>query len=316
MGTFGGILSIIGITLIAGGIAYVGDRVGHQVGRRRLTLFGLRPRYTSTVVAIGTGMLIAFAVNLIALLTSNYVRTAFFQVSELRTRVNQLQAQADILDQRAHNTNIVVYKGQLLYDRFLVLTPSQTPAERLKQFSAFFDAVVATLNREYTHGANALKPFSEKSSDKAVRKSLTNTLDSTDFQAELAQGPVIFLSIATENLFPNDPIHFGFQDWPDQLIFHSGQQIAKIGVDGGTTINPNIAFSQLGFLVRDAAVQRGMPAYFAYATPIASETEVKTIVDQIRKGHGRFNIVAKAGQDVYPHLGGFTVTFSLVPATK
>ena len=44
MGTVGGIAIVIGLTLIAGLIAYIGDRVGHQVGRKRLTLFGLRPK--------------------------------------------------------------------------------------------------------------------------------------------------------------------------------------------------------------------------------------------------------------------------------
>ena len=38
MGTIGGLLIVIAIAILAGGIAYVGDRVGHQVGRKRLTL--------------------------------------------------------------------------------------------------------------------------------------------------------------------------------------------------------------------------------------------------------------------------------------
>ncbi|HMD02671.1 MAG TPA: DUF3084 domain-containing protein, partial [Candidatus Baltobacteraceae bacterium] len=59
MGAFGGSALILAIVLIAGSIAYVGDRVGHYVGRRRLSLFGLRPKYTSTIVAVGTGMVIA-----------------------------------------------------------------------------------------------------------------------------------------------------------------------------------------------------------------------------------------------------------------
>ena len=52
------------VMAIAGGVAYVGDRVGHQVGRKRLTLFGIRPRYTSTIIAIATGMIIALVVTL------------------------------------------------------------------------------------------------------------------------------------------------------------------------------------------------------------------------------------------------------------
>jgi uncharacterized protein (DUF3084 family) len=32
-----GLLVVLTIIVLAGGIAYVGDRVGHQVGRKRLT---------------------------------------------------------------------------------------------------------------------------------------------------------------------------------------------------------------------------------------------------------------------------------------
>jgi uncharacterized protein (DUF3084 family) len=90
----GGLLVVVIIIVLAGAIAYVGDRVGHQVGRKRLTLFGLRPKYTSTIVAVGTGMLIALIVTLGALGASSYVRTAFFRLGTLTGRINELQAQA------------------------------------------------------------------------------------------------------------------------------------------------------------------------------------------------------------------------------
>ena len=90
----GGLLVVLIIIVMAGAIAYVGDRVGHQVGRKRLTLFGLRPKYTSTIVAVGTGMIIALIVTLGALAASSYVRTAFFRLGTLTGRINELQAQA------------------------------------------------------------------------------------------------------------------------------------------------------------------------------------------------------------------------------
>src|ERR1700686_5522774 len=109
-----GILSVFGITIIAGVIAYIGDRVGHQVGRKRLTLFGLRPKYTSTVVAVATGMLIALSVTLAALIGSGYVRTAFFRIGQLNAQINQLQAQAVQQESELNttrNNNIAITKA-------------------------------------------------------------------------------------------------------------------------------------------------------------------------------------------------------------
>ena len=95
----GGLLVVIIIIVMAGAIAYVGDRVGHQVGRKRLTLFGLRPKYTSTIVAVGTGMLIALIVTLGALAASSYVRTAFFRLG-LAGLTHQRTASASDLAKR------------------------------------------------------------------------------------------------------------------------------------------------------------------------------------------------------------------------
>ena len=44
---------------VCGFIAYAGDLLGRRMGKRRLSLFGLRPRYTAIVTTTITGMLIA-----------------------------------------------------------------------------------------------------------------------------------------------------------------------------------------------------------------------------------------------------------------
>src|SRR3974390_380047 len=94
-----GSVSVIIIMLVAGFIAYVGDRVGHQVGRRRLTLFNLRPRHTSTIVAVATGMLIAMLVTLIALAASEYVQTALFRIGDLNQQMRELQTKVTSLQE-------------------------------------------------------------------------------------------------------------------------------------------------------------------------------------------------------------------------
>ena len=50
-----GIQLVIGLISAGGAIAYFGDRIGMKVGRKRLTLFGLRPKHTSIIITIVTG---------------------------------------------------------------------------------------------------------------------------------------------------------------------------------------------------------------------------------------------------------------------
>ncbi|MHB9024458.1 MAG: DUF3084 domain-containing protein [Armatimonadota bacterium] len=77
------------IVLVSGLIAYVGDLVGRKLGRKRLTLFGLRPRYTAIVISVGVGMVIALLTITAVFAVSKHIRDAFL------TPIDLLKAQRD-----------------------------------------------------------------------------------------------------------------------------------------------------------------------------------------------------------------------------
>lgn len=79
-----GIFLVTVVAVLGGVIAFVGDRVGMRVGRKRLSLFGLRPKYTSMAVAILTGVLTATCTLGILSAASENVRIAVFSLSKLR----------------------------------------------------------------------------------------------------------------------------------------------------------------------------------------------------------------------------------------
>ena len=314
MGTLGGIAAIVVIVLVAGLIAYIGDRVGHQVGRKRMTLFGLRPKYTSTIVAVATGMMIALVATIVTLSTSPYARAAFFHLSEINNRVNLLQAQADDLE-RVRNSNIVIARGDVVYNQFLVITPQQTPAQRLKNLQAYFDAVVASLDKRFVPAG--LKPFAGKSADPDIVKKLQTLLDDQTTQGFLLRGPVLLVAVADENLFANDPLHFTLLPYADQPIFTNNQPITSVEVDGGTGIVPNVAYGQLATAIRELAVERGMPSFFANVVFSSLTTsQVQATREAILRGKGRFYIVARATADVFPHTGDIPVNFELSRTPK
>ena len=57
---FIGIAMFFVLMLMGGLIAFLGDKIGSKVGKKRMTLFGLRPKYTSIIVTIISGVLISF----------------------------------------------------------------------------------------------------------------------------------------------------------------------------------------------------------------------------------------------------------------
>ncbi|WP_324669255.1 DUF3084 domain-containing protein [Geochorda subterranea] len=98
-------MAFIGALLVmAGLIAFIGDRVGMRVGRRRLTLLGLRPRHTSVVITVLTGVVIAGLSLGMLVAASNEVRLALFRIDEIHAVLadnrRQLEALQQELDRR------------------------------------------------------------------------------------------------------------------------------------------------------------------------------------------------------------------------
>ncbi len=93
---FIGISVILVLMGMGGAIAFLGDRIGSKVGKKRLTLFGLRPKYTSVIITILSGTLIAcLTVATMAVLNEN-VRVALFGLSRLHAEMDQLNEEISV----------------------------------------------------------------------------------------------------------------------------------------------------------------------------------------------------------------------------
>lgn len=87
-----GIMLIVVLILTGGVIAFIGDRLGSKVGKKKLSLFGLRPRHTSILVTIITGILITTVTFGILAIASKDVRTALFGMNKLKAELNEKQS--------------------------------------------------------------------------------------------------------------------------------------------------------------------------------------------------------------------------------
>jgi len=96
-----GIFLIIVLVITGGAIAFIGDRLGTKIGKKRLSIFGLRPRHTSIIITIFTGIVITTLTFGVMAAASENVRTALFGLEELNrtmqeTKDNLLHTQADL----------------------------------------------------------------------------------------------------------------------------------------------------------------------------------------------------------------------------
>jgi hypothetical protein len=306
----GGLLVVLIIIVLAGGIAYVGDRVGHQVGRKRLTLFGLRPKYTSTIVAVGTGMLIALIVTLGALAASSYVRTAFFRLGSLSMRINELQAQALAQQKELQQTrggSLAVPKLTLIANTAWTFDLNKTDADQLEDFGRFFDTVVRIANQQFATPAVGLKPYVHKSKEPAIRAELLQQLRTTREQTQDPHALILFLPIAYQNLFRGEVISFSFESFEDKRLAMSGETLASLDINGGA---PGVDIGALVLRAGQTLAGRGYPPQFLYP-PLINSAQVQAVTSQIPHLRGKYRLIAKTPIDLYPHSGPFPIDVEL-----
>ena len=96
---FIGIAMFLILIIMGGLIAFLGDRIGSKVGKKRMTLFGLRPKYTSIIVTIISGVLISFTTIAVLAVVNENVRVALFGLSKLQNEMSDLNQEIKVKNQ-------------------------------------------------------------------------------------------------------------------------------------------------------------------------------------------------------------------------
>ncbi len=303
-----GILTIVIIMIVAGGIAYVGDRVGHQVGRKRLTLFGIRPRYTSTIVAIGTGMVIALLVTVIAILWSQQVKTALFRMNQINAEIASLQTRENDLERKVNTGQLVVRVDSLIVPYFGVIQKGEPVDQRLKQIQSFYNESVKFINATYPRfGLKKYEPPPD------IERTLAQSYGTPQVTEASANTNLLMVITADQNLYRNDEIHFQLNLIGDTRYAAKGQVIGNLVIPSGKNADPNLAVNELQQIV--ANVARGelhLPPFLANNVQvIQAYPNAQQMQAMLAKGPGNFVMTAFAADDIYPHTGGVPVVVTL-----
>ncbi|MCK4257791.1 MAG: DUF3084 domain-containing protein [Halanaerobiales bacterium] len=97
---------IFALIVVSGLIAYLGDQIGMKIGKKRLSIFGIRPKYTSIIITILTGILIATISIALLMIGSEGVRTAVFDMEEMVAKLGRLNQQVSEKEVEITDTQI------------------------------------------------------------------------------------------------------------------------------------------------------------------------------------------------------------------
>ena len=150
-----GVLLVFVLALTGGTIAFVGDRLGLRVGKKRLSLFGLRPRYTSMLIAILTGMIITITTIALLSIVSVEVRTALFGLEELTTTLATQKAELEVKEKNLMELSELIDRTtkelqEIDAQRVAALNELNEADAKLKELNEAYDAVSRELQEKET----------------------------------------------------------------------------------------------------------------------------------------------------------------------
>lgn len=218
------------LAVMGGAIAYIGDILGTKVGKRKLTLFNLRPKHTSIVFTIITGILIAAATISVLALTMQDVRTALFGMEALKTelatlsrdvtvKTGELESSRSALEEKTAEYKVLNEKIKDTTERLASIT------RELAAVTAERDRAAAQLHQVQNEYALASKEIAELTKIKAELDARVASLSENKATLEADVGR---LNDLTEKLGK------GIQVIREGAIaFHAGEVIFTAVVAGG-----------------------------------------------------------------------------------
>lgn len=319
------------LVVISGVIAYLGDALGTMVGKKRLTVFGLRPRITALVVAISTGILITMLTLGVATFLSEDVRTALFSMDRIRRDIDQLQAEIrglvdsrDRLEQekkelfedverltsqvRIKETESVVFrKDESL--AVCIIKAGIRPEEVMKELTTLIIKLADKVRRKGVMVKDEINFFTENKEQLSI------------MAAHIASSSqdLVVAAIAAENINTGEELgNVRFLALPNNLIFTRNQEIASIEIDGKSS-RSLIARNLKSFmdLLNHEVVNHGMIPNLLTDRfgDLSSESMISfyDLVNEIRELNRKITLIATVSEDTYA-IGPLDVTFKFEEA--
>ncbi len=314
------------LMVISGVIAYLGDVLGTYVGKKRLTVFGLRPRITALVVAISTGILITMLTLGVSAIISEDVRIALFSMDELRRDIDKLQAETrgltesrDRLERekkslsedverlttqvRIKETESVVFRKDEPLS-VCVISAGRSPGEVRKELTTLVINLTEKVRRRGVKVKEEIDFFTE---NKEQLNLMAAHIASTT--QELVVG-----AVAAENINAGEELgNVRFLVLPNNLIFTRNQEIASLEIDGNSD-RGSIARSLKAFMdeINHEVVKLGMIAnpLTGRFGDLSSESMISfyDMVNRIKELNRKIILIAVVPEDTYA-IGPLNVTF-------
>lgn len=226
-------VSIFLVLMVMGGlIAYLGDKIGSKVGKKRMTLFGLRPKYTSIIVTIISGTLISFLTVAVMAVVNENVRVALFGLNKLYAEMEQLNQEiADKNKALDEGKALLAKRTQEVADMERRTREISSELQQVEAQRSYAESQLYVVRRAYEEAQKDVKASAEEIKElENTKQELTGTISRLDEEKE-------WLIKNIENIREGT------------VIFRAGQVLTSAVVDENMT--EETAAQVLGSVLRD-----------------------------------------------------------------
>lgn len=226
-------VSIFLVLMVMGGlIAYLGDKIGSKVGKKRMTLFGLRPKYTSIIVTIISGTLISFLTVAVMAVVNENVRVALFGLNKLYAEMEQLNQEIDDKNKALDEGKALLAKRtQEVADMERRTGEISSELQQVEAQRSYAESQLYVVRRAYEEAQKDVKASAEEIKElENTKQELTGTISRLDEEKE-------WLIKNIENIREGT------------VIFRAGQVLTSAVVDENMT--EETAAQVLGSVLRD-----------------------------------------------------------------
>jgi hypothetical protein len=283
------------VGLIAGGIAYLGNTWGSKIGKKRLSIFGMRPRHTSNFITAVTGSLIAVTTLTLFAFFSEEVRGLLRGVDQLKAQLSQLKSEVQEVQKQLALSRLVWNVGEAITQGTLDPgLPAETQRLRILTQLDYANTCSVQQNNRIAREKRE-EPLEPDSQLLVWDESQLSHLAEQMVTEEKVVGVRI---VAERNCLYKDKVPVKLELLPVSRIFREGEVVAAQTLQPD---NPELLREWYAFLdaVRESALRRGMMEVNDSLGGGLTPEDFDRLIQELKRLHGPGKVSAVAKRDLY-----------------
>ena len=296
------------VAVVAGCIAYMGNDLGKKIGKKKRSVFGLRPKHTSNLITALVGSLIATVTLTLVLIFSQEARYLLTGVDRLRAQMNYLQKEVDKLQYQVYQSRIVWGTGQPIAQG--PLKPGlDVPAQRAVILKGLMEANNTSVQRNNEIARE--KGEQPLPLDTQLLEWDEAQLDKIAEQMKGENQVIGIRVLAARNCLYKDKVPVTLELVAVSRIFQKGEVVASHQIRGDT---PELLREWYDFVgeVKEEALRRGMMEINGSLGAGVRPEDFDRLIEDIKRLQGSGKLVAVATADMY-QTSTFQIRLEVVP---